>query len=92
MRDMSVYEERDGLLAEVERYRSTLSDAQPLNSLEAQAIVRLMMHMSGDQVLYAATLQRDVRFLLARASASLGIDLDVQVSRVLDTLALAVPR
>ena len=63
-----------------------------LNELEAQAIVRLLMHAAGDQILQADTLARDVNYLLAQAGASLGIGLNIQVSRVLDTLALSVPR
>jgi hypothetical protein len=63
-----------------------------INEFESQALLRVFMHADGGQILASATLERDVKYLIGQVEASLGIRINVQVSRVLDTLALAVER
>ena len=61
-----------------------------MNAHEGQAVVRLLMHLSGSQILAEATLKRDVGDLLYAASVGVGIVVNVNTANVLRTLSLAV--
>lgn len=61
-----------------------------MNPREGQAVVRLLMHLSGHQVLAEATLKADVGDLAYAASVGVGIVVDVNTANVLHTLSLAV--
>ena len=61
-----------------------------MNAHEGQAVVRLLMHLSGSQILGEATLKRDVGDLLYAASVGVGIVVNVNTANVLHTLSLAV--
>lgn len=61
-----------------------------MNSREGQAVVRLLMHLSGAQVLAETTLKADVGDLLYAASVAVGVRVDVNTADILRTLSLAV--
>jgi hypothetical protein len=61
-----------------------------MNAQEGQALVRLLMHLSGAQVLSEATLSADVAYLTEAASTAVGVRVDVSRAAILRTLALVV--
>lgn len=59
-----------------------------MNSREGQAVVRLLMHLSGSQVLSEATLSNDIDYLEYAAAVAVGVRVDVSRAAILRTLTL----
>jgi hypothetical protein len=63
-----------------------------VTSQEAECLVRLLRHCEGHSLTNATRLGVDVGFLAEKAAEALGIRVDINKARVLETLSLAVRR